>query len=360
MFVSNGEFDEFVDLWLNGEKLIEGQDYTKEAGSTRITIQSQTFEDKANSDGSNTIAAEFRVDGDSNNELRRTAQNFRLDIQQEPSTGGQPSTDETQRPAETNTPSTDRPPVQDETQRPTETITPSTDRPPVQDETQRPADTDTPSTSAPSTDQRPAGDENPDVDDTQANGSTGNSDGDANANTSANTNTNANAGESGSESYNSGAQSDSDNTVRYVSFNVELVDEENVPLEDYIVEVHSQPQSTRTDSHGNAVFSKVEFGSHTLIVKDGDSNTLASKDFELRSGNSVSISGTIITAAGGSDVTLKVRLEDGQLVFLNATASVAKTGDTMMPMLWIGICLVSGLAVLGCSVYITKKRRYRR
>ncbi|MBB5264721.1 hypothetical protein HNP82_001849 [Catenibacillus scindens] len=372
MFVSNGEFDEFVDLWLNGEKLIEGQDYTKEAGSTRITIQSQIFEDKANSDGSNTIAAEFRVDGDSNNELRRTAQNFRLDIQQEPSTGGQPSTDETQRPAETTTPSTDRPPVQDETQRPTETTTPSTDTTPAQDETQRPADTenqrpsvnpdetDTSSTSAPNTDQRPSGDENQDVDDTQANGSTGNSDGDANANTSANTNTNANAGESGSESYNSSGQSDSANSARYVSFNVELVDEENVPLEDYIVEVHSQPQSTRTDSHGNAVFSKVEFGGHTLIVKDGDSNTLASKDFELRSGNSVSISGTIITAAGGSDVTLKVRLEDGQLVFLNATASVARTGDAMMPMLWIGICLVSGFAVLGCCVYITKKRRYRR
>lgn len=82
LFVSAGEFGEFIDLWLNGEKLTEGVDYTKESGSTRITIREQTFENKASQEGSNTLAAEFRVDGDTKNELKRTAQNFQIDIRQ--------------------------------------------------------------------------------------------------------------------------------------------------------------------------------------------------------------------------------------------------------------------------------------
>lgn len=78
LYVSEGVYPEFMGLWLNGEKLIQGVDYTSVSGSTRITIKSQTLQDKALKDDYNTIAAEFRVDGDRNNELKRTAQNFRL------------------------------------------------------------------------------------------------------------------------------------------------------------------------------------------------------------------------------------------------------------------------------------------
>ena len=80
MFVSTGVMEEFVGFWLNGEKLVEGEDYTKESGSTRITIRRQTFENKADQSGTNTIAAEFRVDGDRNNDLKRTAQNFQIEF----------------------------------------------------------------------------------------------------------------------------------------------------------------------------------------------------------------------------------------------------------------------------------------
>ena len=75
IFASNGEFGDFIDLWLNGEKLTEGTDYTKHEGSTVITIKSQTLSNLKR-DTSNTIAAEFRVDGKRENELKRTAQNF--------------------------------------------------------------------------------------------------------------------------------------------------------------------------------------------------------------------------------------------------------------------------------------------
>lgn len=81
LFVSNGSYGEFVDLWLNGEKLyydendLDNSDYTKEEGSTRITIKSETFENKASTDKPNTIAMEFRND---DNEVNRTAQNFNI------------------------------------------------------------------------------------------------------------------------------------------------------------------------------------------------------------------------------------------------------------------------------------------
>ena len=88
LFVSEGTFNEFIDLWLNGQKLVKGVDYTAESGSTRITISAQTLQNKAAQSGNNTIAAEFRVDGDINKDLRRTAQNFRLDNAGNGNSGG--------------------------------------------------------------------------------------------------------------------------------------------------------------------------------------------------------------------------------------------------------------------------------
>lgn len=79
-FISNGSFSEFVDFWLNGERLVESVDYTKEEGSTKITVRSQTFKNKTDLSGSNTIAAEFRVDGNKNKELKRSAQNFKMNV----------------------------------------------------------------------------------------------------------------------------------------------------------------------------------------------------------------------------------------------------------------------------------------
>lgn len=78
-FVSNGEYVEFIDFWLNGVKLTEGTDYDSEAGSTRITIASQTFSNLA-VEGTNTIAAEFRTENGSvdEGELKTAAQNFEI------------------------------------------------------------------------------------------------------------------------------------------------------------------------------------------------------------------------------------------------------------------------------------------
>jgi hypothetical protein len=78
IFEIQGGFSEFIDFWLDGERLRRDIDYAADDGSTVITIRSQTFRTAGN--GTHTIAAEFRVNGDTDNELKKAAQNYILRI----------------------------------------------------------------------------------------------------------------------------------------------------------------------------------------------------------------------------------------------------------------------------------------
>ena len=71
--VSKGDYEEFVNLFLDGVKLERGVDYTAEPGSTRITIKSQTLK-RFNTPGTHTLAMEFRTKR--TNTLRWAAQNY--------------------------------------------------------------------------------------------------------------------------------------------------------------------------------------------------------------------------------------------------------------------------------------------
>lgn len=73
--VSEGVFDEFVDIFLDGEKLVKGVDYDAESGSTRITIRGQTLK-KSNTPGKHTLGIEFRTKD--TNTLKRAAQNYEI------------------------------------------------------------------------------------------------------------------------------------------------------------------------------------------------------------------------------------------------------------------------------------------
>lgn len=74
-FVSQGVLEEFVDVYLDGERLARDVDYDAESGSTRITISSQTLT-RANEVGTHTLGVEFRTEGE--NLLRKAAQNFNV------------------------------------------------------------------------------------------------------------------------------------------------------------------------------------------------------------------------------------------------------------------------------------------
>ena len=73
--VSEGEYGEFKDVFLDGDKLVEGTDYDSASGSTRITIRSQTLR-AHDQPGTHTIGIEFRTSD--TNTLYRAAQNYEI------------------------------------------------------------------------------------------------------------------------------------------------------------------------------------------------------------------------------------------------------------------------------------------
>ena len=59
LFISNGEYSDFKDLWLDGERLVPGVDYTASSGSTPINWLSQSVANTP--EGKHTFSAEFWV-----------------------------------------------------------------------------------------------------------------------------------------------------------------------------------------------------------------------------------------------------------------------------------------------------------
>ena len=86
VMLTQGEYDYFVDLWLDGRKLVEGVDYEKEPGSTRITVLTSVL--GGLSRGIHTIAAEFREGDREAGALKRAAQNYVLGISGSGSSNG--------------------------------------------------------------------------------------------------------------------------------------------------------------------------------------------------------------------------------------------------------------------------------
>lgn len=76
---SQGEYAAFQDIYLDGVKLVEGTDYTKSEGSTRVTINSQTLK-ASKAEGTHTLGMEFREGATAISEgsLKRAAQNYYL------------------------------------------------------------------------------------------------------------------------------------------------------------------------------------------------------------------------------------------------------------------------------------------
>ena len=85
-FISKGEYSEFHKVFLDGRELVEGTDFVSESGSTKITIQAQTFRNAGG--GTHVIAAEFRSDKNDTNTVKVTAQTYTVTIRGGGSSGG--------------------------------------------------------------------------------------------------------------------------------------------------------------------------------------------------------------------------------------------------------------------------------
>lgn len=278
LFVSNGGFSEFIDLWLNGQRLEKDKDYNVEDGSTRIVIFDETF-DGLEDNENNTIAAEFREGGDLNNDLKRTAQNFKIDLSyMEP---GNP-------------------------------VTP-------------PSNGDF---TAPDDDSNHQGDGN------QNNNNSNTSNGDISDNPEppANTdNTGNNTDDTGTDSENQSQENqgteDSRTPTDSVNIAANVTDTNGNAIAELIIELHSDVKTAITDAEGKFNISSAEFGSHTLILKNEAQGIYAEKKFEIIKSDAITVTDEIIYAPNGASVSMNIVLDKNTIKFTNVNDTISNTGS---------------------------------
>lgn len=331
VFTSNGEYGEFVGLWLNGELLEPGVDYDSESGSTKITIKSQTFENRADKDGTNTIAMEFRKDtngdgkGDNGAEMNRTAQNFTVNEK--------PTQAEIDKAAANRVisligsiPSTvtlDDREIINEARTAYNVLTS------VQQELVTNYDRLTRAEAAikqleENAKDKAAADKVVNMINALPNPITLDSKSAVNA--ARNAYNMLTASQKGYVTNYTKLQEAENKIVALekeagetdsITFVGILIDKNGESCDDKIVEIHSTVQTGRTDENGSFQFNNVEFGQHILYVKDVNENVLAQKEFNIKLGSPVALNGDDIIAENGSVFTVKMQLDGDELTFLN-------------------------------------------
>lgn len=105
---------------------------------------------------------------------------------------------------------------------------------------------------------------------------------------------------------------------RSVNAVMSFVDGNGKPLSGVALELHSDPMTALTDASGAAAFDNIEFGKHTLYIKDSSGKALAEKKFSIASGKSVKIKNDVITAVAGEPLYLSVQFDGSEITFLTA------------------------------------------
>ena len=117
--------------------------------------------------------------------------------------------------------------------------------------------------------------------------------------------------------------------VQYVTFVGILVGKDGNAYSDKIVEIHSVVQTGRTDENGSFQFNNVEFGKHTISVKDENGNIVAQREFEISLGAPTALNGHDIVAENGATFTVKMQVDGDAINFLNLEeGNKAPTVDT--------------------------------
>lgn len=104
---------------------------------------------------------------------------------------------------------------------------------------------------------------------------------------------------------------------------VSIVDANGNPVSDLELELHSKPKYASTDSSGAAKFDSVEFGRHTLYVKNLSNNKKISKTFSITSGSNTGIKGSVITASEGETISLAIEYDGSEIKILSVAEDVS-------------------------------------
>lgn len=134
----------------------------------------------------------------------------------------------------------------------------------------------------------------------------------------------------------------------------QIVDKEERPLEGYTVELHSTPKTAQTDREGKVRFSNVDFGKHTITVKNESGDTKASKTFTIAEGVRTSLNGDTITARRGSGFIVKVVLNGNTLSFQSVEEVAVETGDNTGNIVWLYVVI---MVMAGTAVFTIRRKR---
>ena len=310
LFASMGEYADYKKFWFNGEELTDGEDYTSKSGSTEITIKSQTLKNKVRA-GENTIAIEFR---NKDGELKRTAQNFRVAVKNKAHTHDWSDWKVTTKPT------TEKEGVETRTckicgESETRAVAkhvhewgewvvttkPTTEAEGVETRTCKTCgETETRAIAKLKPSSEPTTDPS---NEPEKPGETGNNEG--------------------------GSTQPAENNDIAIDILVYLVDGNNKPLADKLVEIHSDVYSAKTSSKGYAKYLGVESGDHKISVINDDGAVEAEKEFKIVKGDAIGISDDVITAKAGDEVMLTVKLDNGTLEFVSADMPETVNNDDL-------------------------------
>ncbi len=161
---------------------------------------------------------------------------------------------------------------------------------------------------------------------------------------------------------------------RTVNVEINIISADNEPIPGISVELHSDPMYSETDSEGNVSFENVEFGRHTLFIRDKDNSSTASKKFTLVSGSKTKMNGDIITAKAGGTLSLAVEYDGSKIKIISAALedvsssagtvkatpvtldSNTKASPWKLPIIIAGVVLTAGISVFVVLI-VRRKRR---
>ena len=161
--------------------------------------------------------------------------------------------------------------------------------------------------------------------------------------------------------------STTETTAASVKCTVKMVDAENKAINNLNLELHSTPQAAVTDANGCAAFDSIEFGSHTLYVKNIDGATEGSVSFTIAEGNTLALNGNVITAPNGADFILTVRYDQNNLELVSIHDNAARSSEVILGIEdyaeWIGAFLFGvgiAMAMYLCVYAISSAVRRRK
>ena len=110
-----------------------------------------------------------------------------------------------------------------------------------------------------------------------------------------------------------------------ISFSGYVKDAQGNALADMTVELYPSGETVVTDENGKYVFTNVEFGEYTVVIRDKDGNVIADQQIVIGEGDKFSVSGETVIAPKDSEVEFDMVI-DGKGISYTVKADEPEPG----------------------------------